>query len=95
MLLFSKCLFLWFFFIQETNAKLSKFKLQAKAKITSLNAQIQELKKDGDGESASSGTPKVNSQTTLSPFSFRNILMKHVFVSILCIASVSFPQFVL
>ena len=39
----------WFILIQETNAKFSKFKLQAKAKITSLNAQIQDLKKNEEG----------------------------------------------
>ena len=34
---------------QESNAKLSKFKLQAKAKITSLNNQVTEMKKGASG----------------------------------------------
>lgn len=42
--------------LTESNAKLSKFKLQAKAKIASLNTQIGELKKSStaaaDGEGA-------------------------------------------
>ncbi|XP_071943711.1 uncharacterized protein [Antedon mediterranea] len=34
--------------MKENNAKMSKFKLQAKAKISSLNNQIDELKKSSD-----------------------------------------------
>lgn len=36
----------------ESSAKLSKFKLQAKAKITTLTAQLEAAKKSGDGSEA-------------------------------------------
>ena len=36
----------------ESSAKLSKFKLQAKAKITTLTGQLEAAKKAGDGSEA-------------------------------------------